>query len=268
LRRHHLHRRAAPRSCGAPATVPESIIVSTVPPDVVKNLAPTGKLRAAINLGNPVLAQKDPAGGEPKGVTADLARELAKRAGLPLEFVTFDAAGKVFDALKAGAWDIAFLAIEPVRAAEIEFTAPYVIIEGVYMVPVGSALKTVADVDRPGVRVAVNKASAYDLFLTRTLKHAQLVRGESGVDLFVADKLEVAAGVKQPMVAYAKTNPNVRIMDGRFMEIRQAMGTPKGRDAAARYLRGFVEEMKASGFVADALKRSNQPDAAVAPPGG
>jgi polar amino acid transport system substrate-binding protein len=242
--------------------------VSTVPPDVVKNLAPTGKLRAAINLGNPVLAQKDPAGGEPKGVTADLARELAKRAGVPLEFVTFDAAGKVFDALKTGAWDIAFLAIEPVRAAEIDFTAPYVIIEGVYMVPVGSALKTVADVDRAGVRVAVNKASAYDLFLTRTLKHAQLVRGESGVDLFVADKLEVAAGVKQPMVAYAKTNPNVRIMDGRFMEIRQAMGTPKGRDAAARYLRGFVEEMKASGFVADALKRSNQPDAAVAPAGG
>ncbi|MET0631065.1 MAG: ABC transporter substrate-binding protein [Xanthobacteraceae bacterium] len=242
--------------------------MSTVPPDVVKNLAPTGKLRAAINLGNPVLAQKDPAGGEPKGVTADLARELAKRAGVPLEFVTFDAAGKVFDALKTGAWDIAFLAIEPVRAAEIDFTAPYVIIEGVYMVPVGSALKTVADVDRAGVRVAVNKASAYDLFLTRTLKHAQLVRGESGVDLFVADKLEVAAGVKQPMVAYAKTNPNVRIMDGRFMEIRQAMGTPKGRDAAARYLRGFVEEMKASGFVADALKRSNQPDAAVAPAGG
>ena len=242
--------------------------MSTVPPDVVKNLAPTGKLRAAINLGNPVLAQKDPAGGEPKGVTADLARELAKRAGVPLEFVTFDAAGKVFDALKTGAWDIAFLAIEPVRAAEIEFTAPYVIIEGVYMVPVGSALKTVADVDRPGVRVAVNKASAYDLFLTRTLKHAQLVRGESGVDLFVADKLEVAAGVKQPMVAYAKTNQNVRIMDGRFMEIRQAMGTPKGRDAAARYLRGFVEEMKASGFVAEALKRSNQPDAAVAPAGG
>jgi len=239
--------------------------VSTVPPDVVKNLAPTGKLRAAINLGNPVLAQKDPAGGQPKGVTADLARELAKRAGLPVEFVTFDAAGKVFDALKTGAWDIAFLAIEPVRAAEIDFTAPYVIIEGVYMVPVGSALKTVADVDRPGVRVSVNKASAYDLYLTRTLKQAQLVRSESGVDTFIADKLEVAAGVKQPMVEYAKSNPNVRIMDGRFMEIRQAMGTPKGRDAAARYLRSFVEEMKASGFVADALKRSNQPDAAVAP---
>ena len=118
------------------------------------------------------------------------------------------------------------------------------------------------------MRIAVAKASAYDLFLTRTLKNAKLVRGETGVELFVADKLEVAAGVKQPMVAYAKTNPNVRVMDGRFMEIQQAMGTPKGREAAARYLRGFVEEMKASGFVADALKRSNQPDAAVAPPGG
>jgi polar amino acid transport system substrate-binding protein len=158
-----------------------------------------------------------------------------------------------------------FLAIEPVRAAEIAFTAPYVIIEGVYMVPKNSALKTVADVDREGVRIAVNKASAYDLFLSRSLKKATLVRGESGVDLFVKDKLEVAAGVKQPLVAYAKTNPNVRVMDGRFMEIQQAMGTPKGREKAARYLRGFVEEMKTSGFVADALKRSNQ-EAAVAPP--
>jgi len=238
--------------------------MSTVPPDVVKDLAPTGKLRAAINLGNPVLAQEG-AGGEPRGVTVDLANELARRAGLPLELVPFDAAGKVFEALKAGAWDIAFLAIEPVRAAEIAFTAPYVIIEGVYMVPKDSTLKSVEDVDRAGVRIAVNKGSAYDLYLTRTIKNAQILRGESGVDLFLKDKLEVAAGVKQPIVAYAKTNPDVRVMDGRFMEIRQAMGTPQGRPAAAGYLRTFVEEMKASGFVADALKRSNQPDATVAP---
>jgi polar amino acid transport system substrate-binding protein len=238
--------------------------MTTVPPDVVKDLAPNGKLRAAINLGNPVLAQKGPA-GEPRGVTVDLANELARRTGLALELVPFDAAGKVFEALKAGAWDIAFLAIEPVRAAEIAFTAPYVIIEGVYMVPKDSKLKSVDDVDRAGVRIAVNKGSAYDLFLTRTIKHATLVRGESGVDLFTKDKLEVAAGVKQPIVAYAKTNPGVRVMDGRFMEIRQAMGTPQGRPAAAAYLRAFVEEMKASGFVADALKRSNQPDATVAP---
>jgi len=239
--------------------------VSAIPPDVVKDLAPTGRLRAAINLGNIVLAQKSTS-GEPTGITIDLARELGRRLGVPVELVAFDAAGKVFDALKTGPLDIVFLAIEPVRAAEIDFTAPYVIIEGVYMVPRDSALKAVVDVDRAGVRVAVNKGSAYDLFLTRTLKHATLVRGESGIELFIKDRLEVAAGVKQPLVAFAKTNPNVRVMDGRFMEIQQAMGTPKGRGAGARYLRAFVEEMKASGFVADALRRSNQPDASVAPP--
>jgi polar amino acid transport system substrate-binding protein len=245
-------------------------IVSTVPSDVVKDFAPTGKLRAALNLGNSVLVQKD-ASGEVRGVTVDLARELAKRLGVPLEFTQFEAAGKVFEALKTGAWDIAFLAVEPVRAAEIDFTAPYVIIEGTYMVLKDSSLKAIADVDRPGVRIAVGRGSAYDLYLTRTLKDAQLVRAATGggramIDLFFAEKLEVAAGVKQPLVAYAKTDPNVRVMDGRFMEIQQAMGTPKGREAAAKYLRGFVEEMKASGFVAEALKRSNQPDAAVAPP--
>jgi polar amino acid transport system substrate-binding protein len=240
--------------------------VSNIPSDVVKDLAPTGTLRAGINLGNMVLAQKDEKTGEPKGITVDLARELGRRLGVPVDLVRFDAAGKTFDGLKAGTLDIVFLAIEPVRAAEVAFTAPYVIIEGVYLVPKDSALKTVGDVDRAGVRVGVNKGSAYDLFLTRTLKQAQLVRGDSGIDLFVKDKLDAAAGVKQPLVAYAKTNPGVRVMDGRFMEIQQAMGTPRDRDAGARYLRGFVEEMKGGGFVADALKRSNQPDAAVAPP--
>ena len=244
--------------------------MSTVAADLVKDLAPTGKLRAAINLGNMVLAQKDPATGDMRGVTVDLARELARRVGLPLELVPFDAAGKVFEALKSGAWDVAFLAIEPVRAAEIAFTAPYVIIEGVYLVPKDSPLRAVADVDRDGVRIAVNKGSAYDLYLTRTIKHAQLVRGENGIELFVRDRLEAAAGVKQPLVEYAKTDPSVRIMDGRFMEIRQAMGTPKlryqGREAAPRHLHAFVEEMKATGFIAEALRRSNQPDAAVAPP--
>ena len=240
--------------------------MTNVSPDVVKSLAPTGKLRVAINLGNMVLAQTDETTGAPKGITVDLARELGQRLGVPVDFTTFDGAGKAFEALKGGSIDIVFLAIEPVRAAEVAFTAPYVIIEGVYMVPKDSALKAVADVDRDGVRIGVNTGSAYDLFLTRTLKHAKLVRGESGVDLFVEQKLEAVAGVKQPLVAYAKTNPDVRMLDGRFMEIRQAMGTPQGRDAGARYLHGFVEEMKASGFVADALKRSNQPDASVAPP--
>jgi polar amino acid transport system substrate-binding protein len=236
------------------------------PPELVKEIAPTGKLRAAINLGNAVLAQKG-ADGAPKGVSVDLARELARRLGVPVELVTFEAAGKVFEGIKAGSVDLAFIAIEPVRAAEIEFTAPYVIIEGVYMVPKDSPLKSVADVDRAGVRIAVNKGSAYDLYLTRTLKHAALARSGDGVALFKEDKLEAAGGVRQPLEAYARTDPGVRVMDGRFMAIQQAMGMPKGRPRAHQYLRGFVEEMKASGFVADALKRSNQPDAVVAPAG-
>ena len=238
--------------------------MSKVSSDIVKDIAPTGTLRASVNLGNPVLTQGTPEA--PRGVTPDLAHELGRRLGLPVELICFDGAGKTFEALKAGKVDVVFLAIEPVRAAEIAFTAPYVIIEGVYMAPKNSALKNIADLDREGVRIGVSKGSAYDLYLTRTLKHAQLVRGEDGVALFVNNKLEAAAGVKQPLAAYAKTHPDVRVIDGRFMEIKQAMGVPKGRDKAAAYLRAFVEEMKASGFVADALKRSNQPDATVAPP--
>ena len=240
----------------------------TTPPGARSELAPTGKLRAAINFGNPVLAQKDPASGEPRGVSVDLARELGRRLGVPVELVTYDAAGKVFAALKTGAWDIAFLAIDPARAAEIVFTAPYVVIEGTYLVPADSPLRTIQDVDRDGVRVAVGNKSAYDLYLTRTLKRAQLVRvptSPEAIDVFLKDKLEAAAGVKQPLLQFAKTHPNVRVMDGRFMVIEQAMGTPKGREAGARYLREFVEEMKASGFVARGLEKSGQGDATVAP---
>jgi polar amino acid transport system substrate-binding protein len=242
--------------------------------DVLKDLAPTGKIRAAINYGNGVLAQRGPGEQEPNGVSADLARALAKRLGVPVQFVGFDAAGKVFEALKAPdidprKWDIAFLAIEPARAAEIAFTPPYVIIEGTYMVRKESPLKSVGDVDRAGIRIAVGPNSAYDLYLTRTLKHAQLVRAEAGggaamIQLFLRDKLDAAAGVRQPLEDYAMTDPDVRVMSDRFMDIRQAMGTPQGRAAGAAYLKTFIEEQKASGFVADALKRSNQ-KATVAP---
>jgi polar amino acid transport system substrate-binding protein len=236
----------------------------SITPDIVKSFAPTGTLRAAINTGNPVLVQGSAAA--PTGVTVDLATELAKRLGVPLKLVPFAQAGGVFEALQQGLWDIAFLAIEPKRAAEIDFTAPYVIIEGVYVVPKESKLQTVEQVDSAGVRISVITNAAYDLFLTRSLKNAQLVRTpNSGFDQFEREKLDVIAGVKQPMAAYVARTPAVRMIPGRFMEIRQAMGTPKGRDAAAAYLRGFVEEMKASGFVGDSLKRAGQGDATVAP---
>jgi polar amino acid transport system substrate-binding protein len=229
----------------------------------LKDLAPTGTLRAAINFGNAVLAQKDAATGEPAGVTVDLSRELATRLGVALELIPYPGAGKVFEDVKKNVWDIAFVAIEPVRAAEIEFTPPYVIIEGTYMVRPDSPLKVVADVDKPGIRIAAGGGSAYELYLTRTIRHATIMRSAEGggramIELFLKENLEVVAGVRQQLEAYAKDHPEMRIMDGAFMEIRQAMGVPKGRTAAARYLAGFIAEMKASGFVADALKRSKQ----------
>lgn len=243
--------------------------MTSIPADVLRELAPNGTMRAGINLGNGVLAQGTP--DNPRGVTVDLSRELARRLGVPLQIVPFEAAGKLFDALADGAWDVAYIANEPVRAAQIEFSAPYVLIEGTYMVMKDSPLKVVEDVDRPGVRIAVGKGSAYDLFLTRTIKHATIVRSSIGggaamIELFLQDKLECTAGVRQPLVAYAATDPNVRVMDGRFMEILQSVAVPKGRLTAAAYVHKFVEEMKASGFVADALARSGQHDAAVAPP--
>jgi polar amino acid transport system substrate-binding protein len=244
------------------------VMANENPRDVAVELAPSGKLRVAINFGNSVLAQRDPAGGAPRGVSAELARELARRLDLAIDYVTFDAAGKVFEAVKTGAWDIAFMAIDPVRSEGIAFTAPYVVIEGIYVVPGNSLLRANEDVDRAGVRVAVARGSAYDLYLTRTLKHAQLIREPSGQEAlarFLNDGLEAAAGVKQPMVAFAKEHPELRVVPGRFMAIEQAMGTLRGRELGARYLRKFVEEMKASGFVAEALQRSGQGDATVAP---
>src|SRR5215475_3975488 len=179
--------------------------------ELIADLIPTGTLRAALNLGNPVLVQGTPTA--PTGVTVDIAHEIAARLGVPVEFRCFGAARESFQAAVAGEADICFLAVEPARAAEVAFTAPYVLIEGVYAVPRESPIRSVAEVDRAGVRIGVNKGSAYDLYLTRTLKHAELVRGESGVDLFVDEKLEAAAGVKQPMAAYARTHPAVRLLD-------------------------------------------------------
>ncbi|KDN18047.1 transporter substrate-binding domain-containing protein [Amycolatopsis rifamycinica] len=231
---------------------------------VARDLAPTGALRAAVNLGNPVLAHGTPE--EPGGVTVDLAREVAARLDVPVRLVCFDAARKSFEALTSGAADLGFLAIEPARAAEVAFTAPYVVIEGVYVVPDGSPLTTPADVDRPDVRIGVKQGSAYDLYLTRTLRHATIVRGDDGVTAFEDGGLEVAAGIRQPMTAYAGAHPGTRVLPGRFMEIRQAVcTTPDRRPETIAFLHDLVEELKASGFVADALHRANQ-EATVAPP--
>src|ERR1051326_4625443 len=189
--------------------------------DAARDLAPTGRLRAAINLGNGVLFRSDAPSGELRGVSVDLARELARRLGVPIELVPFDAAGKVTAAVKT--WDIAFVAIDPARAKESSFTPPYVIIEGAYAVPESSPLQTNEDVDRAGVRIAVSNRSAYDLFLSRELKQATLVRAPSppaSLEMFVKDRLEAAAGVKQPIIDFAKRTPGYRVIPGRFMVIR------------------------------------------------
>lgn len=233
--------------------------------DLIADLAPTGTLRAALNLGNPVLVQGTPA--MPTGVTVDIAHEVASRLGVTVEFRPFGAARESFEAAATGQADICFLAVEPARAAEIAFTAPYVLIEGVYAVPRESPLTTVAEVDRPGIRIGVKQGSAYDLFLSRTLKQATIVRSTiEGTHAFVEGKLEAAAGVREPMTEFVAAHPACRLIEGRFMVIPQAVGTAKTkRQETIAFLHGLVEELKASGFVADALRRSGQ-TAPVAPP--
>ena len=244
--------------------------LSVPSPSTVSRLAPNGKLRAALNLGNSVLANRD-AAGQPTGVSVDLARELARRLGVPLEFVAYDSAGKVVDGVKDGAWDVAFLAIDPARAVEIDYTAPYVVIEGAYLVREGSQLASSDGVDRPGTRVVVAKGSAYDLFLSRELERATLVRvptSQQVVGQFVAQSLDVAAGVRQQLESDARRIPGLRLLPGRFMAINQAMGMPRGRDAALPWLHDFVEEMKGSGFVSQSLARHRIEGASLAPPAG
>ena len=227
--------------------------------DVKRELAPQGVLRAGINLGNPVIAQRDAQGGDPGGVGPALARELAKRIGVPIRFSTFETAGKLADAVRQDAWDVGFLAIDPERARDIDFTGPYVLIEGTYMVKSDSPLSRVDEVDREGVKVAVGLKTAYDLFLSRHLARATLVRSESSIaaiSQFLDERLDVVAGVRQPLEAKAREVPGLRVMSDSFMVIRQAAAVPKGRVAALDYFARFIEEMKASGFVAEALRAS------------
>jgi len=242
-----------------------------ITPEVLKSFTPTGVLRAAINLGNPILASKDGATGEPVGVSVDLARAFAERLGVGLELVVFDSAGKSVEAVAAEQADIGFFAIDPVRGAEIAFTEAYVLIEGCYLVREESTITHNDEVDREGRLVAVGKGSAYDHYLSRELKHAHIVRAPTSptvVQTFIDQNLDVAAGVKQQLEADSRTQHGLRLLPGRFMLIQQAMGTPKSRGTiAAERLRAFVEEMKERGVVADALQRHRIEGASVAPVG-
>ena len=238
----------------------------TVPADAVRELAPSGTLRAAINYGNSVLARREP--GSAGGITADLARELARRLGVPHAFVHYEQAGDVFEGLASDAWDLCFLAIEPVRAAKIAFTEPYILIEGVYLVPGASPLHSTAEVDRAGTRVGVIVGSAYDLFLTRELKHATLVRREGPaavIDALLAGDADLVGGVKPQMEADAPRVPGSRLLPEAFMSIRQAMGTPRGREAAAAYVAQFMSDIKRSGFLAEAFARNRVQGGSLAP---
>jgi polar amino acid transport system substrate-binding protein len=238
-------------------------VVSSAGDEIRKDLAPNGVLRAAINLGNPVLAQGTPTA--PAGVTVDIARGLGLRLDLPVDLACFGAARESFEAMARGDADICFLAIEPARAAQVAFTAPYVVIEGVYVVPADSGLTTPADVDRQGVRIGVNEGSAYDLFLSRTLQQAHLVRGEDGIALLREQGLEAAAGIRQVVAGFTDRTPGFRLIDEGFMQIWQALGTTLTRaPATIRFLTAFVEELKISGFIGDALRRSGQDSDLVA----
>jgi polar amino acid transport system substrate-binding protein len=235
----------------------------TVDAQIVRDLAPTGGLRASINLGNPVLA-----GGSydaPSGVTVEIAAEIGRRLGIDVEFACFDAARKSVEALHLGVADIGFLAVEPEREAELVFTAPYVVIEGVMVVPEASAIHSLTDVDRHGVRVGVKRGSAYDLHLTRSLAAAEVVRGDEGVDTFTHAGLEAGAGIRQPVTTWLETHSGYRMVEPAFMEIRQAVATARHRDAATvDFLRRTVRELTDTGFVRAALIRSGQDPALAA----
>ena len=237
-------------------------------PEVVAELTPRGRLRAAINFGNPVLAGRDPATGEPAGISTDIARELARRLNVAFECIPYEQAGKVVEGLKSAAWDVCFLAIDPLRATDIAFTNAYVVIEGVYMVADASPVTSNEEIDRATTRVGVIAGSAYDLFLSRELKHATIVRAADAgpvMDLWVDGELDAVAGVKPQLEADAKRVGGLRLLPRRFMAINQAMGTPRSREAGARYLRAFIEDIKASGFVAHAFARNRIDGASLAP---
>jgi polar amino acid transport system substrate-binding protein len=237
-------------------------------PDVISELAPTGVLRAGINLSNFLLVTGKSPAGDPEGVAPDLAGEIATRLGVPVKYVPFKTPGELADAAASGVWDIGLIGAEPQRAATIAFSPAYAEIEATYLLPAGSPLKTIADVDAPGVRIAVTGRAAYGLWLDRNIKHAELVRSEtldSAYEQFVSDKLDALAGLRPRLLADLEKLPGAHIIDGRFTSVQQAIGTPRKNVAGATFLRDFVEEVKASGLVARLIERHKVRGLSVAP---
>jgi polar amino acid transport system substrate-binding protein len=267
-------RRRAPRlglamASGVWFVLTSGAMATEITQAVRSEIAPSGKLRVGLNHGNFLLVTPGSSANDPRGVAPDVARELGRRVGVPVEFIKFETAGKLGDGVKTGAWDVAFLGAEPQRAAEIAFTAAYLEIPSTYLVPAGSPIRSVAEVDREGVRIAVAEQSAYGLYLARTIKHAKLVTTQgldSSFDVFVSQKLEALAGLKPRLLTDVQKLPGARILDGQFTAVQQAIGTPKSREASARLLRAFVEEVKASGLVAEAISRNGAQGVSVAPP--
>ena len=239
-------------------------------PDVKRQLAPTGTLRVGINLSNFLLVTGKTATGDPVGVAPDMGAEIARRLGVPVQYVTFATPGELADAADTNTWDIGLFGAEPQRAAKIAFTAAYCEIEATYLIPAGSAIKTLVDVDAPGVRIAVTGRAAYGLWLERNIKRATLVRTEtldSATDIFIAEKLEALAGLKPKLLTDIARVPGGKILDGHFMTVQQAIGTAKGNAAGAAFLRDFAEEVKTSGLVAELISRHKVVGLSVAAPG-
>jgi polar amino acid transport system substrate-binding protein len=232
-------------------------------------LAPTGVLRAGLNLSNFLLVSGKTGAGEHAGVAPDMAAEIARRLGVPVKYVPYKTPGELADAAEAAAWDIGLIGAEPQRAEKITFTPAYVEIEATYLVPAGSPLKAIADVDKPGVRIAVTGRSAYGLWLERNIKQAQLVRSgtlDAAYEQFAAEKLDVLAGLRPRLLSDVEKLPGARILDGKFMSVQQAIGTGRKNAAAAAFLRAFVAEVKASGFVQQLIDKHKVRGLTVAPP--
>lgn len=234
---------------------------------VIKDLAASGVVRAAINTANPVLARKAPTGGEPSGVSVDIAREIGKRLARPVQLIVYDAAGGVVDALACDEWDVAFLAEEPARADRVVFSAPYIVIEGTYIVWQDADFASVVELDQDGIRIAVGQNAAYDLHVTRALNAAEIVRAPSpsaALELFYRDRLGAAAGVRQALETFAATKADVRVLPDAFMTIRQTVASPPGCNAGSAYLQTLIQDLKASGWIRAALDRNGQHRVAVA----